>query len=357
MDQTSGIPEPSDELMNEWANRIISSNKIAKYRSLEDIVFHVARFFEEQFPDYRINTYNPDEGENSFNVFKYEKKDSDILDVFLAPREEPATEEEKMLTKYVRRTYLQILSILKIDNPTKHSEILAEIGLRPFDKEPDFREQAFKFWSTKIIDYNKITKKSSLEDIINSVIRFFNLLFPKYYIYHSESSRQIQLPVYIKRKMEDTLMFVMETDRIRKIMYCTYYHILKDLVRIKDYPKDPNFWFDLVLVYETLGQREKAKEFGEFGLSLEIDDLFGLTELFTYYSENKRMAEGLKYVKRVGHYYKDKKDFKFALNTWKSIANFEPRNKENWLILAEIYSEMGNDLEAKACKDKAKILN
>lgn len=357
MDQTSGIPEPSDELMTEWATRVIALSNIAKSKSLENIVYHVTRFFMEEFPDYRITTCNPDKGENSFNVSKHDNTDADIMDIFSDPSEEPATEEEKMMVKYVRRTYLKILSMLQIDNPTKHTEILADIGLGPFDKEPNFREEAFKFWAKKISNYYKINKKTSVEDIINSVIRFFNLLFPNYYIYYSESSRQNQLPIYIKRKMEDTLLYLPETDKIRRIMYSTYYKILEELRRGKEYPKDPNFWFDLVLVYETLGQREKAKVFGEIGLALEIDDLFGLTELFTYYSENKRPAEGLKYVKKVGQYYKDKKDYKLAMNTWKTIARFEPHNKENWLILAEIHSEMGNDSEANACKEKAVKLN
>ncbi len=356
MNQTSGIPEPSDELMTEWATRVITSSKIAKSKSLEDIVYQVARFFEEEFPDYRITTYNPDKGENSFNVIKYDNTDEGILDIFLDSSEKPTTEEEKMMVKYVRRTYLKILSVLQIDNPTKHTEILADIGLGPFDKEPNFREEAFKFWGKKISSYYKITKKTSVEDIINSVIRFFNLLFPNYYIYYSESSRQNQLPIYIKRKTGDTLMYLSETDKIRRIMYATYYKILEELKRGKENPKDPNFWFDLVLVYETIGQREKAKVLGEIGLVLEIDDLFGLTELFTYYSENKRLAEGLKYVKKVGQYYKDKKDYKLALNTWKTITNFEPRNKENWVILAEIHTEIGNKSEAKTCEEKAQQL-
>ena len=92
------------------------------------------------------------DGENCFIVFKYEPKDKDdIFGAFLAPKKEPETEEEKMLSQYVKRTYLEILSILSIDNPTKHSEILEKIGLRPFEKEPDYREEAFIFWSAAMI--------------------------------------------------------------------------------------------------------------------------------------------------------------------------------------------------------------
>jgi len=353
------IPPPSEEQKNEWAKIIIEDIDKRKFYSLENIVLDIQYYFETQFPKYRIDIYGLERGEECLIVRKAPPPGSDPMDNLFAsfePSKEPPTEDVLMMQKYVRETYLKILELLEMDNPKKYDEIIKEIGLRPFEKIPDFREQAFEFWSKKIIEYYKLKSDSSIELIIKSIARFFTLLFPEYSFSYFIPKSEEYYPIAIDKRNDDSLMWAVEIHRIRLMLYNIHYLILKKLKRIIDYSKDPNFWFYLVTIYEEMGLPNKADEFGAHGLSLEPKDITGLTELVTLYADkNQLYTRGLRYLKKSGLIMKEQKNYSQALQIWKRIAQFEPNDKNHWLVIADIYEEMGNSKEAAESRDKAKM--
>ncbi len=352
------IPEPSEEQKNEWAKKIIESINERKFYSLENVVSAIQNYFETQFPNYRVNTIGLELGDECLLVRKAPPPGSDPMDdLFSAfiPDKEPPTEDVLMMQKYVRASYLKILDLLEMDNPAQYSEIIAKIGLRPFEKIPEYREQAFEFWTKKVIEYYKIKSNTPLEKIIKSIARFFNLLFPDYSFAFFIPKDMEYYPIAIDRLYESSGMWFMEIHKIRLMIYNIHYIILKKLKRFNDYPKDPNYWFDLVVLYEEMGLKDKADEFGAHGLSLDPDDLTGLTELASLYIEKRDFRRGLRYIKKSGLIMKEKKMFQPALDIWKKIAEFEPHDKSHWLVIADIYEEMGNSTEAAVSREKAKM--
>ena len=350
------IPEPSEEQKNEWAKKIIEAVDERKFYSLENVVNAIQNYFETQFPKYRIDTIGLEHGDACLVVRKAPPPGSDPMDDLFAafkPDKEPPTEDVLMMQKYVRASYLKILELLEMDNPAKYSEIIKKIGLRPFEKIPEYREQAFEFWTKKVIDYYKIKNKTPLEKIIKSIARFFKLLFSDYSFSFFIPKDKEYYPIAIDRMYESSGMWFMEIHKIRLMIYNIHYIILKKLKRYDDYSKDPNFWFDLVTLYEEMGLKDKADEFGAHGLSLDPKDLTGLTELVTHYIEKRDFRRGMKYIKKSGLIMKDKKMLKPALDIWKKIVEFEPHEKSHWLVIAEIYEEMGNSTEAAASREKA----
>jgi hypothetical protein len=352
------IPEPSEEQKREWAKKIIEIIDERKFYSLETVVNAIQNYFETQFPKYRIDTIGLEKGDECLVVRKAPPPGSDPMDDLFAafkPDKEPPTEDVLMMQKYVRTCYLKILDLLEMDNPAKYSEIITKIGLRPFEKIPDFREQAFEFWSKKIIDYYKIKNDTPMEKIIKSIARFFNLLFQDYSFTYFVPKTKEYYPIAIDRKYESSGMYFMEIDKMRLMIYNINYIILKKLKRFNDYSKDPNYWFDLVRMFEEMGLGKKADEFGAHGLSLDPKELGGLTDLVTLYIEKKQFMRGMKYIKKSALIMKEKKMLQPALVTWKKIAEFEPHDKSHWLVIADIYEEMGNSLEAAVSRKKAEM--
>jgi len=352
------IPEPSEEQKNEWAKKILESIEKRKFFSLENIVLAIQDYFETEFPNYRVYTIGLEHGDECLTVRKAPPPSSDPMDdLFSAftPDKEPPTEDVLMMQKYVRATYLKILDLLEMDNPAKYTEIITKIGLRPFDKIPEYREQVFEFWSKKIIEYYKIKNDTPLEKIIKSIARFFNLLFQDYSFTYFIPKDAEYYPIAIDRMYESSNMWFMEIDKIRLMIYNIHYIILNKLKRFNDYSKDPNYWFYLVRLYEEMGLGKKADEFGTHGLSLDPKDLTGISELSIIYLEKKQFKKAMKYFKKSGQIMQEKKMYQQALDIWKKVAEFEPHDKSHWLVIADIYEKMGNSLEAKASREKAKM--
>ncbi|MBN1329995.1 MAG: hypothetical protein JXA54_11030 [Candidatus Heimdallarchaeota archaeon] len=354
MVQSSDIPQPSKEQVNEWVKNIIIKYNLQERLSIENIILSISYYFSEQFDNYRIEAFDFDNIENCFRISSKTKVDGEdnIID-WMLPKEDNS-EEANRLKEYLKATYRAILARLNIIDPANYSNFLTNMNINSFEKIPDYKDSVFNFWAEKIIKHFNIVESTTLDDILKKTIQFFNMLFVNYEIIYAINKKDVRkYPVYIDRKNGNFLMWFNEIDKIRKIIFSTHYKILKKLNRIKDYPKDPEFWFDLVIVYDQLGMFDEADNFGDMGLALNPKELGGLTELVTYYNEKGRYLVGLKYVKYSGHLIKEQKNYQLALNIFTKVVNVEPKVKENWVILADLYSKMGNEIEAKNCRNRA----
>ena len=358
MNSPPEIPEPSEELAIDWANKIIASNKLTDLSSLEVIATSVANHVGEEFPAFFVSARLIHEGEFIFQVRNKSDGPGDPLDWFktLGEDEEEQSQETKMLGKYALVTYEKLLEILEITNPKSYKDHLKKLKMRTFESPPDYKKSVIDFWAKKIIDYFELTDKTPLKVIIKKTILFFDILYTGYCISYTKFKDERKYPVIIDKIGDDTLMWLDVTTKIRRSIYCVHFRILTTLGRIDDYPKDPEYWFELVLVYEKLGLKKEANVFGNRGLDLNPTEMIGLTELVEFYSEQRRFLDGLKYLKKSGEIFLERKQFKVSLDIWKKIINFEPHIKENWINLEKTYLAMGDDLEAKKCRDKIDAL-
>ncbi|HUT80325.1 MAG TPA: hypothetical protein VMZ29_03905 [Candidatus Bathyarchaeia archaeon] len=353
MDQPSEIPPPSKEQINDWAEKIITKFNLKDKPSIKNIILSIVDYFTEQFTNFRIEANDFENIENCFRISAITKVNGEdnILD-WMLPKEDDS-EEAKRLKDYLKNTYKAIIVKLNVIDPAFYSRFLTNMNLNPFDKIPNFRDSVFNFWADKVIKHFNINNTTKLDDIIRKSLQFFNMLFLNYDVEYVIFKDENKYPVLIDRKNDDYFMWLDEIDKIKKMIFSTHYKILKKLNRISDYPKDPDFWFDLVFIYDQMAMFEEADEFGDMGLILNPKELGGLTELATYYAEKGRYFVGLKYFKRSGLILKEQKNYKLALNIFTKIVDLEPQVKENWSILAELHTKLGNETEAKNCRDKA----
>ena len=354
MNSPPEIPEPSEELAIDWATKIIASNKLTDVSPLDVIATSVANHVGEEFPAFFVSARLIQDGEFIFQVRNKSDGPSDPLDWFktLGEDEEEQTQETKMLGKYALVTYEKLLEILDIANPKSYKEHLKKLKMRTFDSPPDYKKSVIDFWAKKIIDYFELTDKTPLKVIIKKTLLFFDILYTGYCISYNKYKDERKYPVVIDKIGDDTLMWLDVTTKIRRSIYSVHFRILTNLGRIKDYPQDPEYWFELVLVYEKLGLKKEANVFGKRGLALNPTEMIGLTELVEFYSEQRRFLDGLKYLKKSGEIFLDRKQLKISLDIWKKVTNFEPHIKDNWINLEKVYLAMGNDLEAKKCREK-----
>ncbi|NHJ84999.1 MAG: tetratricopeptide repeat protein [Asgard group archaeon] len=351
MSSSNEIPEPSDEIITKWSNEIVSRNNLSDEFSYQKITDFIAKYVEEKFTQYYVTASFTELGEEGFKIREKGTPMDDPLDWFKIAGEKELTEEEARVKEYTKLIYLKILSKLDMPNPAKYKEYLKELNLQSFIVPPDYRVSAFTVWADKIINYYKLTNTSSLETIIKKTIYFFDILFPDYSIYYTRYKDEVKYPVFIDKIDDDYLFWISVIDKIRKLIYCTHYQILKKFNRIRDYPKDPDFWFELVLVYEELGLKTEANGFGEMGIALNPRDLTLLTELATFYGEKKRFVDGLIYFKKSAELFFEQKQYAIALRISQNIVMVEPKNKDNWIFLEKTYLAMGNTTEAQRARD------
>ena len=347
------IPEPSEELAADWAKKIIKLNKLTQESSFKKIAACVGSFVEGEFEGFIVSVTPITDGEYQF-FFRSKGEDSSDLDLIddIFGSDVEDTAETKMLSKYAQAAFEKTLLLLDIPNPKLYGIYLKKMKMRTFDSPPEFRLTVFKVWSKKIISYFKITKDTKLTEITKKIILFFDIIFPDYYIRYKKSKNENKYPILIDKKNDDTLHWLEVTTKIQKLVYCTHFQILTSLGRINDYPKDPEYWFEMVQIYEIMDLRNEANVFGNRALALNPTELTGLTELVEFYSEQKRFLDGLKYLKKSGEIILEKKQYKLALDIWKKVTNFESNVKENWLQLEKVYLAVGNESEAKKCREK-----
>jgi len=228
MSQEPKIPEPSDELATDWVNKIISQNKLTDESSLEKISDSIADFVEKEFPEFKVTYTHVDQGVNGFRIRDAKAQIEDPLD-WLLPFEDTVddSEEEKMLRKYISVTYSKLLTLLDIANPSKYSDYLKEWKLRAFKEPPKYRVSVFGFWAEKIIKYFNLTDTSNLTTIIKKTLTFFDVLFPDYSVNFLKYKDEAKFPIRIDRIDDDTLMWLSITTKIRRLVFSTHYHILK----------------------------------------------------------------------------------------------------------------------------------
>lgn len=359
------INKINEVTINNWVKEIITINKFNEETSIEDIVQKIANFFENLYSEMKVSISDIYEGEKCLRIGLIEKKgtkkrkkdeeEDAAFNIFTSLFDEPIeTDETKILTKHIQNTYRKIFSILNKINPSEYANILEKNNLKTNDKVPAYNEDIFISWSNKIISYFKLNKSTKLNTIIRNTIEFFDIIFPNYNIvYYSRFKDKNRFPVLIDRKYEDSLMWAVEIDEIRNYIFGVYKTILELLKREKEAPEDPSFWFDLTRVYEIMGQREKAQKYGEKGLLLNPKELDGLSMLMSYYIENRRIKDGMIYFKRMGHIYKEKNMLRQAIDIWDKVVQFEPSNKGAWRILANLYKQTGNEIEAQKCLKRA----
>ena len=350
----SSFPEPSEDQLYEWAQEISAQIKKHNFDSYDYISHYTRDFFERKYSDYAVHMLADNYGESNLVVRKRAKGEDGMFDMFLGVSDEPQTEDELSIEKIVKRTYVKVLELFHKENPANFTKKLKEMELKSFKKIPEPREQAFNYWVTKIMVHYKLRHDTPLEVIIRNIANFFNILFPDYSFTYFKPKNEKVYPITIDRKYESSGLWMLEIDSLLLMVYNVHIIILKRLKRLNESPEDPNFWFDLVRLHEKMGTVEEADEYGDRGLSLDPKDLNSISMLVTLYAEKKQFIRGLKYFKRSGLIFRDKNMLPQALDIWKRVTQFEPNNKENWLILADIYDRMGNSAEADRCRDRVK---
>ena len=350
---------PTKEQIIEWSNKIIKENRLNDSTMFNDIITSVTYFFEKIYKEYHITQIFDENSSASFYVSEREESSAEdsMFDFLLGPdTSEPMTKKGKAIAESITSTLEEILLKLDIINPGEYPRILKELGMNQLVTIPNYKEDTFDFWVDKIISYFKITSKTNIVLVQKKVILFFDLIFEKYSAYYRKYKDERIFPVYIDRIDDDSLAWASEIARMRNMLYLTYYLALDKLKRTAELPKDPDFWFDIALTYETMGKSSKANEFGEKGLSLNPTELGSLSDLALFYAEHNRFQQGLKYLKKLGEVFIDKGFFQQSLGLWQRIVTSEPNIKENWLKLALVYEKLGDSIQANKCKTRASQL-
>jgi len=360
------VPQPKKtekqdaELATELAKKIVTSEQLRTTSTLEDVTIVIAKFIEKQYPEFRIDYLAPEMGVEGLSARKKKaKKDDpdDLSDIFDTFTDEPLTDEEQTITDLTGSVYSLVLKKYGIIKQADYKSIIEKMGLEQFKTVPNYSEVEYDEWASKIIEQFIITNDATVEKITNSVIQFFQMLIPdylfKYYLWKDKK----KYPLRIDKKGDDSLFYVFEINQIRGILFNIHYILLTKLQRQKDYPKDPDFWFDLVVLYEELGQKEKGYELGSHGLKLNPKEIGALSNLISYYLEKRQVKDSLRFYKHTAHIYKAKNILTVAEKSWKQIISVEPNSKENWQNLAEILTELGNEEEAQKCLERIKHLS
>ncbi|NHJ05554.1 MAG: hypothetical protein EAX90_12070 [Candidatus Heimdallarchaeota archaeon] len=351
---------PSKEQIMEWSNKIIKENRLTDSSMFNDIIMSITYFFEKIYKDYRVAKITDEKSNVSFYVSKREEKiskEDSMFDFLLGPdTSKPMNEKEKLVAKSISLTLSEILLKLDIINPDDYPRLLKDLGMNKLAKLPDFREETFDFWADKIINHFKLTSNSDVIFVQKKIILFFDLIFEKYSTHYRKFKDEKIFPVHIDRIDDDSLAWATEIAKIRNMIYSTYYLALSKLNRSTDFPKDPDFWFDLALIYETMGNSGKASEYGERGLSLNPTELGSLSNLALFYAEHNKFHQGLKYLKKLGEIFINKGFFKQSLSLWQRIVSSEPNVKDNWLKLALVLDKLGNASQAEQCRLRASQL-
>lgn len=345
----------------ERAKKIIKTKQITDQIPIDNIAFSIADVLKSEFPNYQIEVFDASRDVDCFYIQKKSTKktstkDSLLDNLFRLKPTEPMTKEAQKIAEIGKQTLESILQIIDVVHPGKYPTIIKEMGLTELKHPPALQLQTIDLWAEKIIKYFKITQNMGLLKIAKRINVFFDVIFPEYSISYFVPSDKEKFPVSIRRTSGNDFMWLNEIDKIRNSIYLTYLSILNKLDRKKDYPKDPEFWFILVLAYEEMGLPVKANEMGDYGLSLNPQKLNGLTEIVTYYAEKKQPTKALKYMKKVGALYLHQNQFSIALKIWQNIVQFEPNVKNNLLTLATVYRKIGDIKSAEKFEAKAKTL-
>ncbi|MHA1125337.1 MAG: tetratricopeptide repeat protein [Candidatus Heimdallarchaeota archaeon] len=355
-DQTR-VPKKDEKLAKEIMKKIVISGKLGETSTLEEVAVVLGDYVEDELTGYRADIFDPEIGENCISVRKkLEKKDDldDLSDFFDMLKGDPLTEDEQGITTTIRLAYSLLLKKYKILDPLAYEKILEKMGLQQLKIIPKYSQATYESWSSKIIEQFIITNSASLEKVTNSVIQFFQMLFPDYSVKYYNWKDKKKYPLLIDKKGDDSLMWVMEIGQLRTILFNTHYVLLNKLRRKKDYPSDPDFWFDLVILYDEIAQKEKAKEFGAYGLKLNPQEVGALSSVISHYVEKRQLKESLPYLKQTAHIYTAKKMLSIAETTWKHVLTVEPFIKENWKHLEEILTALGKTDEARQCFERRK---
>jgi hypothetical protein len=343
----------SKKQIKEWSSEIIKTSKLSSESQFSDISNAIVDFFRKIMPKYKIYANDVYRKNVSFTVLKEEDKKkekevkqkekpevSSIFDSLLGISTEPLTEEEKKIASILKKTFLVILEDLGKLHPINYPEILKKIGLNELKKAPKSNFANITNWSTKIIDYFSIKEKTSISALIKNTMQFFDMIFPNYEVYYQEFKDKNAFPLMIDRIGDDSLAWATEIMYIRLNVYATYQTILEKFNRKNDYPKDSEFYYNLALIFDEMGLKDQSNKYGDYGLSLPPRDTYGLSELITYYTDNKRFSEMLKYLKRMGDIYNKKDMKKLALQMWQLASRFDTGLDvvSNLIIL---YKELG----------------
>ncbi|MHA1243570.1 MAG: tetratricopeptide repeat protein [Candidatus Heimdallarchaeota archaeon] len=352
MDEQPRTPNRDEKLAKEIAKKIVASGKLGEISTLEDVAMVLGDYVEDEIAGFRADIFEPEIGEKCITAHKKSTKKADpddLGDFFDMLTGDPLSEEEQDMTATIRLAYSLLLREYKILNPLAYKTIIERMGFKQLKTVPKYLDAKFDDWTSKIIEQFVITNDTTAEKITNSVIQFFQMLIPDYsFKYHIWKDKK-KYPLTIDKKGEDSLFYVFEINQIRGILFNIHYLLLNKLRRHKDYPKDPDFWFDLVILYEELDQKEKGYELGSQGLKLKPKEVGALSNLISYYLEKRRINDSLRFYKQTAHIYKAKKMLTIAEKSWKQIIAVEPNNKVNWQNLADVLTALGKTEEAEKC--------
>ena len=354
MSQENEIINATNIEIKDWSKTIISSNKLTKESEFSDISYAIVDYYRDLLPNYNIFGNDVYRKNVNFSVRKKidkkkakepsKKKEepdlSSLYDSLFSDMFESLSEDEEKLANKIRETFLTTISFLDKLHPINYPKILKKLGISEIIRTPKSEISNITAWSTKIIEYFKIKQNTPILTLIKNEMQFFDMLFPEYDVYYREYKNKITFPLAIDRRGDDSLAWATEIMRLRLNLFATHQTILEKLNRKNDYPKDSEYFFNLALIYEEMGLKDQANKYGEYGLSLPPRDTFGLSELITYYGDNKRFNDSLKYIKHIGNIYNKKGMKKLALQMWQLASRFDVGQDvvSNLIIL---YKELG----------------
>ncbi|NHJ84491.1 MAG: tetratricopeptide repeat protein [Asgard group archaeon] len=347
--------------ITDWAKELIDKKQLTSQTPIQNIAYAITDLIEPLITGYEIDARDADILDDPFYVKKAAPKkadsdDNDLMGFSLFKPKEPMTEEAEKIALTLKKIFDEILGMLDIIHPKKYQQILQNLGLNSYSNVPPIKLNILNIWADKIIGFFKLSKQITLETIIRKEVIFYSALFTDYQVSFIEYKNKDKFPLYIKRKYGNDFAYLDEVEKLRGMFYLTHNALLEKLGRMNEKPIDPNYWFSLVLIYDSINLPNKADEVGDIALSLNPQELDELTIIVTHYLEKRMFARGLKYFKKSGELFLNRKQFTVAARTFENVTRMEPNVKQNWLNLAKAYKGLGDINKAIQAETIAKGL-
>ncbi len=130
-------------------------------------------------------------------------------------------------------------------------------------------------------------------------------------------------------------------------------------------------YFQKAQIYITRGEKDKALETLQYAYNLNpdyFDSSCQLSKVYFYYDDKEngfkwadecidkggaRILAPKSFVKGLLGHYIEKKDWKKVVELYKRLTRLEPKNEENWINLAKLYKQLGENQKAIRAAQKA----